>query len=264
MPRARDIQFRTGTASQWAAANPVLDAGEPGFEGDTGKLKIGDGVSTWSALAYVSSGGGTSLTIATTEPKAAGVATPGATGQVSDAGHVHPRLFPSAGTFDGYKAWTQDYLIAATNTVTLAGANGVSVCGMIVEADTTLSTLYMAVNSAGTITTAGQCFAAIFDASGNRLAVSADISSQLTTTGKKAFPMTAATSAITAGTIVYGALLVNGVGTAPGFARCVTTTTLMTASRFGSVAGSGSATSMPSSFVVGSLGVGFTLWMAVA
>jgi len=52
------LRFKRGTAAQWTAANPVLLLGEPGFEKDTGKVKIGDGTSTWSALAYVGGGGG--------------------------------------------------------------------------------------------------------------------------------------------------------------------------------------------------------------
>lgn len=46
------IKLRRGTAAQWTAANPVLAAGEPGFETDTGKHKIGDGATAWSALDY--------------------------------------------------------------------------------------------------------------------------------------------------------------------------------------------------------------------
>jgi len=49
---ATRMQQRRGTASQWTTANPVLAAGEIGFETDTSKFKIGDGSSTWSALPY--------------------------------------------------------------------------------------------------------------------------------------------------------------------------------------------------------------------
>jgi hypothetical protein len=45
--------MRRGTAAQWTTANPILTAGEPGFETDTGKFKLGDGTLTWTALAYV-------------------------------------------------------------------------------------------------------------------------------------------------------------------------------------------------------------------
>ena len=37
-------------------ANPVLSAGEPGFELDTGKLKIGDGSTYWNDLPYLAEG----------------------------------------------------------------------------------------------------------------------------------------------------------------------------------------------------------------
>ena len=46
------MQQRRGTAAQWTAANPVLAAGEIGFETDTSKFKMGNGSSTWSALTY--------------------------------------------------------------------------------------------------------------------------------------------------------------------------------------------------------------------
>ena len=51
---AVEIQYRRGTAAQWTAANPVLAIGEPGYETDTGKFKVGNGVDTWSALVYSS------------------------------------------------------------------------------------------------------------------------------------------------------------------------------------------------------------------
>lgn len=46
------FQFRRGLASEWTMDNPVLRAGEPGVETDTGKMKIGDGVQSWSTLEY--------------------------------------------------------------------------------------------------------------------------------------------------------------------------------------------------------------------
>lgn len=46
------IQFRRGTAAEWDSANPTLAAGELGYEVDTSAIKIGNGVTTWSALGY--------------------------------------------------------------------------------------------------------------------------------------------------------------------------------------------------------------------
>lgn len=49
---ANRIQQRRDTAANWASANPVLAVGEPGYETDTKKSKIGDGTTTWTALGY--------------------------------------------------------------------------------------------------------------------------------------------------------------------------------------------------------------------
>ena len=46
------IQLRHDTAANWTAKNPVLMVGELGFEIDTNKFKIGDGVKQWNALEY--------------------------------------------------------------------------------------------------------------------------------------------------------------------------------------------------------------------
>jgi hypothetical protein len=53
---ATKIQIRRDTAANWTSNDPVLSLGEQGFETDTNKVKIGDGVAAWSALAYVSGG----------------------------------------------------------------------------------------------------------------------------------------------------------------------------------------------------------------
>ena len=46
------MQQRRGTAAQWTSANPVLNAGEMGWESDTNKFKIGDGTNHWADLDY--------------------------------------------------------------------------------------------------------------------------------------------------------------------------------------------------------------------
>jgi hypothetical protein len=46
------IQFRRGTAAEWAAANPTLGAGEAGYETDTAKFKLGTGNTVWNSLSY--------------------------------------------------------------------------------------------------------------------------------------------------------------------------------------------------------------------
>jgi len=53
---ATRMQQRRGTAAQWISTNdgdgPILEVGEIGFETDTGKFKIGDGVNNWIDLDY--------------------------------------------------------------------------------------------------------------------------------------------------------------------------------------------------------------------
>ena len=48
------IRLKRGTAEAWQRNNPVLALAEPGFEYDTYKLKIGDGVTAWNDLSYFS------------------------------------------------------------------------------------------------------------------------------------------------------------------------------------------------------------------
>lgn len=50
---AFSIQLRRDTSVNWGAVNPTLLNGEPGFETDTNKLKVGDGVNAWNALPYI-------------------------------------------------------------------------------------------------------------------------------------------------------------------------------------------------------------------
>lgn len=52
MPTITRFQFRRDTAANWALTNPVLAAGEAGFETDTGRLKIGDGVTAYNSLNF--------------------------------------------------------------------------------------------------------------------------------------------------------------------------------------------------------------------
>jgi len=51
-----EVQVKYYTASVWATNNILLKRGEPGYESDTGKMKIGDGFTPWNSLAYFNSG----------------------------------------------------------------------------------------------------------------------------------------------------------------------------------------------------------------
>jgi len=55
---ATTIKQRGDTAAAWISANTVLADREVGWETDTRKAKLGDGVTAWNALPYVVSDGG--------------------------------------------------------------------------------------------------------------------------------------------------------------------------------------------------------------
>jgi hypothetical protein len=57
------ILLRRDTTANWESVNPILALGEPGYDRTLGKLKIGNGVSVWTALPFLvgdGGGGGTS------------------------------------------------------------------------------------------------------------------------------------------------------------------------------------------------------------
>ena len=53
MPVKDTIQSRRGSSAQWSAANPILADGEIGYDSTTKQMKVGDGVTAWNSLAYV-------------------------------------------------------------------------------------------------------------------------------------------------------------------------------------------------------------------
>jgi hypothetical protein len=65
MPVDTKIQIRRGYSdsfagsipagqSKWSGVNPVLAQGELGYEIDTNRVKIGDGLTAWTSLEYAS------------------------------------------------------------------------------------------------------------------------------------------------------------------------------------------------------------------
>jgi hypothetical protein len=48
------IQLRNDTAANWTTSNPTLQAGELGYETNTGKFKLGTGALAWTSLSYAS------------------------------------------------------------------------------------------------------------------------------------------------------------------------------------------------------------------
>lgn len=62
------IKLRRDTSANFTSKNPVLGVGEPAYETDTKKLKIGDGTTSYTQLEYFSTGGGGSTDITATLP----------------------------------------------------------------------------------------------------------------------------------------------------------------------------------------------------
>lgn len=120
---ARLLQIRRGTAAQWTSANPTLAVGEPGFETDTGYVKVGDGATAWTSLAYWR-GGGAAAALSTVTPAADKIAyyTSGSAAALADLSTYMRGLLGSAneaalkaainaeaGTdFQAYDAYLQD------------------------------------------------------------------------------------------------------------------------------------------------------------
>lgn len=50
---ATRIQLRRDTATNWQSNNPVLASGEVAISTDINKIKIGNGVATWTSLSYI-------------------------------------------------------------------------------------------------------------------------------------------------------------------------------------------------------------------
>lgn len=51
---ANRIQIRRDTSARWTEINPLLMEGKMGWETDTRKAKMGDGITKWNDLPYIS------------------------------------------------------------------------------------------------------------------------------------------------------------------------------------------------------------------
>lgn len=46
------FKLRRSYSWRWTLENPILAEGEPGFESNTGRFKIGNGIKVWTELDY--------------------------------------------------------------------------------------------------------------------------------------------------------------------------------------------------------------------
>ena len=120
------ILLRRDTTANWEANNPVLASGEPGFEIDTNKLKVGDGTTQWMDLPYYIGAPGPTGADGPQGPTGAngtdGVTGPtgdigpaGPTGDSGPTGAMGPTGFGSTGPNDFYGNQTfQDGFVSLT------------------------------------------------------------------------------------------------------------------------------------------------------
>jgi hypothetical protein len=133
------IQLRRDTAANWVTANPVLSAGEFGYELDTGMAKVGNGSSAWSSLLYNRFGGGYLANGTAASPNAivaaAGISILGAQRELQFIrGSGGPVVVSAALQIAPGTTVGQELTLRCTdafNTVTLQDGNGLSLDGPI-------------------------------------------------------------------------------------------------------------------------------------
>jgi hypothetical protein len=119
------IRLLRGTAARWTTVNPVLLAGQEGYEKDTGRRKVGDGVTAWTALPY--HGASTAVGLAlVTAASAAAARTAIDLGNVDNTADANKPVSTAQAAADALAriAWarTPDVLIAGTVTRDSNGA----------------------------------------------------------------------------------------------------------------------------------------------
>ena len=100
-PSSVKFQLRRAIASNWTSTNPILKAGEPGFEIDTYRLKIGDGITRWDLLPYTSSTSQTSSGITGARGSTGPTGPQGSTGSIGRQGPTGPQGLDGSIGFPG-------------------------------------------------------------------------------------------------------------------------------------------------------------------
>jgi len=172
---ATRMQQRRGTAAQWTSANPILNAGEMGWESDTNKFKIGDGTNHWANLDYfidqsstVNPAFGSSIvfegataneyetTLSVVDPTADRTITlPNATGTVVLADGSGNVTVSGNLTVQGTTTTIDSSTIAVTNSFVFEGATANDYETTLTVTDPTADRTITLPNASGTVITTG-------------------------------------------------------------------------------------------------------------
>jgi hypothetical protein len=98
----RRLLLRRDTAARWAAANPVLLAGEPGVESDTRRVRFGDGSRPFLELPWVSLEGVSVVDVAGLEAALAGKANTSHGHAITDVTNLQSALDGKAAVTHGH------------------------------------------------------------------------------------------------------------------------------------------------------------------
>lgn len=190
MPVQTRIQSRRDTAANWTSTNPVLSAGEFGYETDTTKLKVGNGSSAWTALGYISAS-------QTTANVSSGlVYITGGTFSITNAAPLNlDNVFTS--TYD-------NYLLTTQNVTSAVGTTSVILQWRVGGATTTSGyfTAYAGFTSAG----------ATYNASNNGGSVGIDVALAEVAAGSGSSAVQIMTPKTTGAAAAYGQLWAQGAG----------------------------------------------------
>lgn len=214
------FKLRRGHSDEWMADNPVLSAGEPGLETDTGLFKIGDGVASWTNLPYYLNEETTQGLIqaaidnAVIEGVEGPQGPPGPPGDPASSGM--DQIFPIA--HYGLVSASGDPLVFMTESS--LGNDGAFYTRLWIPANKSFTKLWAAVRVAGVSddATSGNRLA-LFDGEGVLVDTTASNTALWTSTGWVGGPLQGGTIASqTTGRFVYVGIFCRGMTTSPRLA----------------------------------------------
>ena len=127
------IAIRRGTAAEWTSANPILIAGEQGFETDTLKTKIGNGVDAWTTLSYLPGGGLQNVSEDATPSLGGDLDASGNTFNTTSYRQIAAASVTGTHSFDYALGDAQEVTITGDTTFSMIGFPTGNMCDFIIE-----------------------------------------------------------------------------------------------------------------------------------